>query len=538
MSKKTRRWLCVLQIVLHLMLYGGLHEAVAEEGDGVDVWSDAVGKLAARSLRDRQAALESLVASGDARLLPLLEAMDEGRLLQTAEGLVIRGPDGIAIDVLSMQPTGSLGEGRRFTLNNQMRITIAGALSAARVVGGDRATRLRALEEMLTQPPDPLPPALLQSLEREPDPVVVRALQAVVAMADLRIADPARQLAAIAVLAERMHPEVHNRLTALAVDEAADGRVREAAADALRALDARRQVNAFLETAYFGLGLGAVLALCAIGLAITFGVMGVINMAHGEMMMLGAYATFVVQQAMPDSLEYSLLVALPAAFLLAAVSGLVIEWLVVSRLYGRPLETLLATFGLSLVLQQAVRSIFGATNRAVSSPAWMSGSFAPLDGLELTWGRLYVILFCLLVFAALGVMLGRTRLGLQIRAVAQNRQMARALGVPARRVDAMTFALGSGIAGLAGVALSQLTNVGPNLGQAYIVDAFMVVVFGGVGSLWGTLVAGFSLGMLSKFLEPSVGAVLGKVLVLAGIVIFIQRYPRGLFPMRGRSVEP
>jgi len=245
----------------------------------------------------------------------------------------------------------------------------------------------------------------------------------------------------------------------------------------------------------------------------------------------------VVQQTMPGALEYSLLIALPAAFLLAALTGLAIEWLVVSRLYGRPLETLLATFGLSLILQQGVRSAFGATNRAVSSPAWMSGSFSPIDGLDLTWGRLYVIIFSLVVFVVLSLILSRTGLGLQIRAVAQNRQMARALGVPARRVDAMTFALGSGIAGLAGVALSQLTNVGPNLGQAYIVDAFMVVVFGGVGSLWGTLVAGFSLGMLTKFLEPSVGAVLGKVLVLLGIVVFIQRYPRGLFPMRGRSVE-
>lgn len=503
-----------------------------------DAWAEGVHGLTARSLRDRELALDALIKSGDPRLPALLEALDEGRLLQAAAGPVIRGPDGEGVDPLTLQPTGVAAEGRKLTLNNQMRTAIADALAQVRLAGGDRSARLQALGEMLQHPPPVTPPVLLQMLETETDPELLRALRAVVAIGDLAAADPERQLAAIAALAQSMQPEVHNRLSLLAADPMSDARVRQAAVQAIEAIDARRQLHGMIETAYFGLGLGAVLALCAVGLAITFGVMGVINMAHGEMMMLGAYATFVVQQLMPNALEYSLLLALPAAFLVAAMTGLIIERLVVSRLYGRPLETLLATFGLSLILQQAVRSGFGATNQAVSSPAWMSGSFTPVDGLDLTWGRLYVILFCLMVFAALGIILRATRLGLQIRAVAQNRSMARALGVPARRVDALTFALGSGIAGLAGVALSQLTNVGPNLGQAYIVDAFMVVVFGGVGSLWGTLAAGLGLGMLTKLLEPSVGAVLGKVLVLVGIIAFMQRYPRGLFPMRGRSLEP
>jgi len=534
MQTTTPGWFLTLSLLVHLTLALAPLPCMAQQ----DAWTEGVQGLAARSLRDREAALDTLIQSGDARLPALLEALDAGRLLQAPTGFIISDPEGQGIDPLTLEPTGEPALGRKLTLNNQMRIAIAEALAQVRLMGGDRAARLRALREMLEHPPQVTPPGLLRMLESETDPVLLKALRAVVAIGDLAAPDPERQIKAIAALAHSMQPEVHNRLSSLAAGLGVESRVRSAAVEAIAAMDARRRLHGMVETAYFGLGLGAVLALCAIGLAITFGVMGVINMAHGEMMMLGAYATFVVQRLMPEALEYSLLLALPAAFLVAALTGLIIEWLVVSRLYGRPLETLLATFGLSLVLQQAVRSAFGATNQAVSSPAWMSGSFTPVEGLELTWGRLYIILFCLVVFAALGIILRATRLGLQIRAVAQNRSMARALGVPARRVDALTFALGSGIAGLAGVALSQLTNVGPNLGQAYIVDAFMVVVFGGVGSLWGTLAAGLGLGMLTKLLEPSVGAVLGKVLVLVGIIVFMQRYPRGLFPMRGRSLEP
>jgi urea transport system permease protein len=292
-----------------------------------------------------------------------------------------------------------------------------------------------------------------------------------------------------------------------------------------------------VETALFGLSLGFVLVLAATGLAITFGVMGVINMAHGELMMLGAYATWVVQQAMPGHLELSLFAAIPVAFLVAGLAGVAIERGVVCFLYGRPLETLLATFGVSLVLQQGVRSIFSPLNRAVSTPDWMSGQLVVNDALAITYNRLYIILFSIAVFLALVALLRYTTLGLQVRAVAQNRAMARAMGVRGGWIDAITFGLGSGVAGLAGVALSQLTNVGPNLGQSHIVDSFMVVVFGGVGNLWGTLVAGLSLGIANKFLEPYAGAVLAKIFVLVFIILFIQRRPRGLFPQHGRSAE-
>jgi len=280
-----------------------------------------------------------------------------------------------------------------------------------------------------------------------------------------------------------------------------------------------------------------VLVLVAIGLAITFGVMGVINMAHGELMMLGAYTTYVVQTLMPNHIGWSIAVAIPAAFLVSGLTGVLIERSIIRFLYGRPLETLLATFGVSLVLQQTVRSIFTALNRSVATPAWMSGTLQLNDALSLTYNRLYIIAFTMIVFGLLLLVLRRTRLGLEIRAVSQNRAMARAMGIRTARVDALTFGLGSGIAGMAGVALSQLTNVGPNLGQAYIIDSFMVVVFGGVGNLWGALIGGLTMGVISNLLEPAVGAVLAKIVVLVALILFIQRRPRGLFPQTGRAAE-
>lgn len=307
-----------------------------------------------------------------------------------------------------------------------------------------------------------------------------------------------------------------------------------------RALDQYQQSQAFysgVETVFFGLSLGSVLVLAGIGLAITFGVMGVINMAHGELIMIGAYTTYVLQLLMPNHIGTALLLSIPVAFIVSGLVGILIERSVIRHLYGRPLETLLATFGISLILQQAVRSIFSPLNRSVSTPEWMAGALELNPMLSLTYNRLYIILFCALVFMGLLMVLKKTPLGLQVRAVSQNRAMARAMGIRSERVDAMTFGLGSGVAGVAGVALSQLTNVGPNMGQAYIIDSFMVVVFGGVGNLWGTLVAGVSLGLFNKILEPWAGAVLAKILVLVFIILFIQKRPRGLFPQRGRAAE-
>ncbi|MGH8593424.1 MAG: urea ABC transporter permease subunit UrtB, partial [Gammaproteobacteria bacterium] len=317
----------------------------------------------------------------------------------------------------------------------------------------------------------------------------------------------------------------------------AEVEVREAAARALKSIDLKMSLYGLLETTFFGLSLGSVLVLASFGLAITFGVMGVINMAHGELLMLGAYTTYVVQVLMPNHMDLSLFVAIPAAFLVAGLAGMLIQLGVIRYLYGRPLETLLATFGISLFLQQLVRSVFSPLNRSVSTPSWMSGSLEISSALSLTYNRIYILAFGLLVFIALLVILKKTSLGLHVRAVSQNRAMAKAMGIRTTRVDALTFGLGSGIAGVAGVALSQLTNVGPNLGQSYIVDTFMVVVFGGVGNLWGTLIGGLSLGVANKFLEPYAGAVLAKILVLVLNIIFIQKRPRGLFPQKGRAAE-
>jgi len=308
-------------------------------------------------------------------------------------------------------------------------------------------------------------------------------------------------------------------------------------ASAMASIERKVRFYELMEQAFYGLSLGSVLLLAAIGLAVTFGVMGVINMAHGEMLMLGAYTTYVVQMLMPEFINYSLWVAIPAAFAVSGLVGMFIQRFVIRYLNGRPLETLLATFGISLILQQAVRTIFSPLNRLVVSPDWMSGSWDINPVLSLTNNRLFILLFSIIVFVILLWILRKTSLGLQVRAVSQNRDMAKAMGIRTDWVDAMTFGLGSGIAGIAGVALSQLTNVGPNLGQDYIIDSFMVVVFGGVGNLWGTLVGAFSLGVANKFMEPMTGAVLAKIITLVFIILFIQVRPKGLFPQKGRAAE-
>jgi urea transport system permease protein len=349
-----------------------------------------------------------------------------------------------------------------------------------------------------------------------------------------------QKIAAIAILRARGDRDALSLLTALVPADSAADAVATAAAEAKEAIEGDLALWSGLQNVWYGLSLGSVLLLAAIGLAITFGVMGVINMAHGEMVMIGAYVTFTVQEVIrasaPEFVDYSLLIALPFAFLITGAIGALIERSILRWLYGRPLETLLATWGLSLILQQAVRSVFGPTNREVANPSWMSGAFQ-LGQLTITYNRLWIFLFSLAVFALLLVVLRRTFFGLQMRAVTQNRAMASSMGIRTPYVDCLTFALGSAIAGVGGVALSQVDNVSPNLGQGYIIDSFMVVVFGGVGNLWGTLVGALTLGIANKFLEPYAGAVLGKILVLVFIILFIQKRPRGLFALKGRTVE-
>jgi urea transport system permease protein len=352
--------------------------------------------------------------------------------------------------------------------------------------------------------------------------------------------DPAKKLAAIQALSGALDPRVQGLLSSYAASET-DPELKQAADEALAAIERKRFWIDIGVNLYQGVSLGSILLLAAVGLAVTFGVAGVINMAHGEMLMLGAYTTFVVQQLfrsyLPASMiDWYLIAAIPAAALVAGLVGMLIERGVIRFLYGRPLETLLATWGLSLILQQVIRSVFGPTNQGVANPSWMSGAFQ-FAGVTLTYNRLVIILFSLIVLAIVWFVLQRSRFGLEMRAVTQNRAVASTMGINTDRVDALTFGLGSGVAGMGGVALSQIGNVSPNLGQLYIIDSFMVVVFGGAGNLAGTFVGAMTLGVINKFLEPVAGAVLGKVVVLALIIVFIQRRPRGLFALRGRAAE-
>ena len=378
------------------------------------------------------------------------------------------------------------------------------------------------------------------ALAKESDQRVKRALGAARAAVVLNIADTkeADKLEAIGVLRDRADLDSRAILSGLPPNQPVS--VQRAVADAVKAIDDWLSVWNVAQNLWYGISLGSVLLLAAIGLAITFGVMGVINMAHGEMVMLGAYTTFVVQELIrakaPWLFDYSLAIAIPLAFLVAALVGIAIERGVIQFLYGRPLETLLATWGISLILQQAVRTTFGPSNREVGAPHFMSGAFQ-LGGLTITWNRMWIIVFAGLILMALLAVLRFTTLGLQMRAVTQNRRMASSMAINTGKIDALTFALGSGIAGLAGVALSQIDNVSPNLGQGYIIDSFLVVVFGGVGNLWGTLVGALTLGVANKFLEPYAGAVLGKIVLLVLVILFIQKRPRGLFALKGRAVE-
>ena len=388
---------------------------------------------------------------------------------------------------------------------------------------------------MASMSPDVLN-ALKQAKLNETNTKVKNKLTEAIAFGELSNDDALVRFDAVETLGSSLEPVVRAKLESLSKSDQSD-EVKQAAINALKSIDAKVKFSGYLERIFFGLSLGSILLLVAAGLAITFGVMGVINMAHGELIMLGAYTTYVVQLLMPNHLEYSLFVAIPAAFIVSGLFGIAIERGVIQFLKGRPLETLLATFGISLILQQLVRTVFSPLNRQVITPEFMSGALEISPVLSITYNRIYIFFFAIIVFFLLQFLMKKTVLGLNVRAVSQNRNMARSMGVRSEWVDAMTFGLGSGVAGLAGVALSQITNVGPNLGQSYIIDSFMVVVFGGVGNLWGTLVGAFMIGALNKFLEPVTGTVLATIIVLVFIILFIQKKPRGLFPQKGRAAE-
>ena len=515
--------------------------------------SDLDGLLAAlpdSDLAGKQALVQALAAEGSHAAQRTLRALLEGRLsYRTSDKLVVAAEGDTTapryIDVRSEEEVEaeSASAFSRITINNQIRRSLRSVLATLELASGDAEVRRSAVREMM-RTMDAEGAALLRPrLAVEEDPRIRDDIATALAMVDVESPDAAVRLAAVKALHGHLMPEVHTLLTRLATPgedgsfAEPDPAVRKAAEEALRDIEGSRRLYATIEMLFFGLSLGSVLVLAGIGLAITFGVMGVINMAHGELMMLGAYTVYVVQQLLPDYISSSILIAIPLAFLVSGLVGVAIERGVVRFLYGRPLETLLATFGVSLLLQQLVRDIFSPNNRPVQTPGWMAGSWQVNEVLAITWSRIYIVLFAALVFLALVLVLKRTSLGLHVRSVSQNRAMARAMGIRTDWVDALTFGLGAGIAGVAGVALSQLTNVGPNLGQSYIVDSFMVVVFGGVGNLWGTLISGLSLGVANKLFEPIAGAVLAKILILVALILFIQRRPRGLFPQKGRAAE-
>jgi len=512
--------------------------------------ADLLQQLPRATYADKQALIKQLTELHDPRVRAVLNALLEGNLYTRSSDsqVFIAEADGDNLkltDPLTSAPaaTASAEGFTRIGANNQLRKALRVALAQFDLSSPDALVRRAAVREMLRAVDADTLVVLRARLGQESDAGVKREIRDALALADLDDADAATRLAAVRTLAGSLNTDVYNRLTSMA-QQASDGsygesdaRVRAAAQSSIRAINRWRIFYSGIQTLLFGLSQGSVLVLAAIGLAITFGVMGVINMAHGELMMLGAYTTYVVQLLMPQHIGASIVIAIPAAFLVSGLAGIAIERGIVRHLYGRPLETLLATFGLSLVLQQAVRDIFSANNRPVQSPEWISGVLQINESLSITYNRLYIIVFTFVLFLGLLAVLKRTRLGLEVRAVSQNRAMAKAMGIRTEWVDALTFGLGSGIAGVAGVALSQLTNVGPNLGQSYIVDSFMVVVFGGVGNLWGTELGGNALGIVNKLLEPYSGAVLAKIFVLVFLILFIQRRPRGLFPQKGRAAE-
>ncbi len=506
---------------------------------GSDAFAQAVERLQVKSYKEREAAVAALISSQDERVKPVLEAMLNARLFYTKKDKItvigIKTKDGFSITgVLDQKSLGNASKSqlKKIKVNNKLRRILRAGIAALALSDPAPEVRLSAVKQMYGKLDNAGIQILTAHYETETDSKVREEIQTLLHIHDLSSDDRNTVLKAVAALSKSLHPEVRNKLELL--KDSTDQEISAASGDALKHIEGQLAFYAKVKTAFFGLSLGSVLVLAAIGLAITFGVMGVINMAHGELIMLGAYTTYVIQQLMPQYIGMSLLVAIPTAFLVSGAVGILIERLVIRHLYGRPLETLLATFGISLILQQTVRTIFSPLNRSVETPQWMSGFLEINPALSLTYNRLYIILFCLLVFAVLFLVIKKTSLGLSVRAVSQNRAMARAMGIRASRVDALTFGLGSGIAGIAGVALSQITNVGPNMGQDYIIDSFMVVVFGGVGNLWGTLIGGFSLGIANKFMEPWAGAVLAKILVLVFIILFIQKRPRGLFPQKGR----
>lgn len=515
------RYLCYLLLLLPLLVHAG---------DGAD--------FVAASRPQQAILLQQWAAAPRASRLPLLQA------LRNESVIIDQNKQPFSKQGNHFQPLDSAqtpsGNSKKIFFNNRLRILIISALAAHQLFSDDPAIRLRAAQQLQNESTLEQLPLIEQRLVSEKDPGVHTALAMAAARLQLSSPDSEVRFHAVIQLGQASDPTIQASLARLTQARyEPDGQIRAAAIASLEKIKHRLMWGKLLSQAFTGLSLGSILLLAALGLAITYGLLGVINMAHGEMLMLGAYATWLVQSLCqhfaPQWLAWYPLLALPVAFLATGLMGMLLERTIIRHLYGRPLETLLATWGISLMLIQLTRMLFGAQNIEVANPGWLSGGMQVLPNLVLPYNRIAVLLFVLLVLTLTWLLLNKTRLGLNVRAVTQNRAMAECCGVPTGRIDMLAFGLGCGIAGLGGVALSQLGNVGPELGQGYIIDSFLIVVLGGVGQLAGTVAAAFGLGMLSKALEPHIGAVLGKILILALIVLFIQKRPQGLFTVKGRK---
>jgi urea transport system permease protein len=508
---------------------------------------EVLAKLAQDDSDSRIEAINALAAEGSEQSVHLLEAMAQGTLYQRADGTLVILTDTDALDPRTGQAVPYPESSDQVYLNNRLRRVLQGALAASRIQSPDRNVRLAAANQLREDASEEMLPLLESALQTEQDKAVRAALTLAGARINIASEDSGRRRKAAENLGESADASVKLMLAELLKKHPdggfaeADEAVRAAAQAAIDRIDRRLAMADVANTLFSGVSLGSILMLAALGLAITYGVMGVINMAHGELLMVGAYATYVVQglfrSHLPEYTDLYVLAAVPVAFFVAAAVGMLMERTVIRWLYGRTLETLLATWGLSLILIQAARVIFGPQNQEVANPGWMSGGVEVFANVVLPWNRIVIIGFAAFVLLLVWLLMQKTRMGMFVRAVTQNRAMAGCVGVPTARIDTLAFGLGAGIAGLGGCALSQVANVGPAMGQGYIVDSFMVVVLGGVGQLAGAVSAALGLGLMTKFLEGWSGAVVAKILVLVFIIVFIQKRPQGLFAVKGRFVE-
>ena len=509
---------------------------------------EQIGKLVSSESDARIEALNAIASGGDESAVPFLAALAAGNVQTSASTKkIVILVDGKGSDAVTGKPVEKLPEDLDEVIaNNVFRRELAAAIATLKLTSSDRAVRLAAAKTLQDESEGDRLPLVERAIAKETDAEIKGLLERVRANLQLNSKDKAVRLAAIESLGSSVNPNTKTILLDMLAKKggefvAPDADIRFAAQKSLAEVEGRLSTGERIAQVFSGISLGSILLLAALGLAITYGLMGVINMAHGELIMIGAYTTYVVQNLVrsnaPDLFNWYLLAAVPASFMAAAAVGMILERGVIRFLYGRPLETLLATWGISLILIQGVRTIFGAQNVQVENPVWMSGGVELLSNVVLPWSRIVIIGFSAVVVLLVWLALTRTRLGLFVRGVTQNRAMASCMGVHTGRIDTWCFGLGSGIAGLAGCALSQIGNVGPDLGQGYIVDSFMVVVLGGVGQLAGTVYAAMGLGIVNKFLEGISGAVLAKITVLVFIIIFIQKRPQGMFALKGRFAD-